>query len=75
MSKVNLTTRPAANVKLSDFCVFANINDFLEVTEWSNCEGVDINIETKTKSINFRLTFGELKAINKCVKAIQNDTN
>ena len=35
-------------------------NDFIEVTEWSNGEGISITINMNT----FELTFGQLDAIN-----------
>lgn len=46
-------------------------NDFVEVTEWANGEGYDVNIcvNGNIKSIN--LTQGELEAINYLVKTLE----
>lgn len=45
---------------LNKFDYLAKEHSFIEVTEWSNGEGWDINIDDKI----FQLTTGELKAIN-----------
>lgn len=45
-------------------------NAFIEVTEWSNGEGYDINIETKNGSKLISLTNGELEAINYLTKTL-----
>jgi hypothetical protein len=34
-------------------------NDYMEVTEWSNGEGWDININRKNGDERFSLTYGE----------------
>ena len=42
-------------------------DDFIEVTEWSNGEGISITINTTT----FELTFGQLDAINYLSQALR----
>lgn len=52
---------------LKKYCYHAKDNDFIEVTEWSNGEGVDIQISDK-KTIS--LTRGELDAITYLVMTL-----
>ena len=42
-------------------------NDFIEVTEWFNGEGISVTINTTT----FELTFGQLDAINYLSQALK----
>ena len=42
-------------------------DDFIEVTEWSNREGISITINMNT----FELTFGQLDAINYLSQALK----
>lgn len=46
-------------------------NDFIEVTEWTNGEGWDINIGHKNRDQIIQLTRGELDAINYLTKALK----
>ena len=54
--------RKSVHDKLSKYDYLSNRNsdDFTEVTEWANGEGISITINMKT----FELTFGQLDAIN-----------
>lgn len=45
-----------------------NESDYISVTEWSNGEGYDIDLNGKQ---SIRLTSGELDAINYLVKTIE----
>jgi hypothetical protein len=47
-----------------DYLVSKEDKAFIEVTEWSNKEGIDISIERENESKLFSLTYGELDAIN-----------
>lgn len=42
-------------------------DDFIEVTEWANGEGISVTINTTT----FELTFGQLDAINYLSQALK----
>ena len=48
-------------IDLKDYCHFAKEGDMMEITEWSNGEGVDVVINSSTDrgKIEFNLTFGE----------------
>ena len=54
-------------IDLKDYCHFAKEDDMMEITEWSNGEGVDVVINSSTDrgKIEFNLTFGEWD----CLKA------
>ena len=66
-------TRKAINDDLSkyDYLLNKDEHSFIEVTEWTNGEGFDIVIETKTKSKLISLTIGELEAINYLTKSLE----
>ena len=66
-------TRKAINDDLSKYDYLLNKDDhsFIEVTEWTNGEGFDITIETKTGSKLISLTIGELEAINYLTKSLE----
>ena len=48
---------------------FAEEHDFIEITEWNNGEGFDVEINSKL-STRFQLTFGEYDALKKIVKKL-----
>lgn len=74
--KQNMETvkRKSVNDKLSKYDYLSNPNgeDYIEVTEWSNGEGVTVHINSN-KTID--LTYGELDAINYLSKTIQYDVD
>lgn len=59
--------RKAINDYLRRFDYLAKEDDFIEVTEWSNGEGISITINMNT----FELTFGQLDAINYLSQALR----
>ena len=52
------------NLNKYDYLINKDDKAFIEVTEWSNKEGIDISIERENESKLFSLTYGELAAIN-----------
>ena len=77
---VELVDRKSAFVELKDFCVFSmgvrkGKGDFIEVTEWSNNEGIDIEIYDGDGKHKFRLTHGQFDALKACVEEINNAYN
>jgi hypothetical protein len=48
-----------------------DMGDFLEVTEWTNGEGYDICILDVAGEKQFHLTWGQFRALKKCIKAIE----
>ena len=57
-----------SNLKKYDF--IAGEDDFIEVTEWKNGEGFDVDIVGKL-STRFQLTWGEYTALRKLVKKLE----
>lgn len=62
--------RKAVFSGLEKYDHLANENDFIEVTEWYNGEGFDVEIVGRL-STRFQLTWGEFDALKKCIKEIQ----
>ena len=75
--KIETSKRKASFANLSDFCIHSmgperkDKGDFLEVTEWTNREGYDIHISDISGERQFYLTWGQVKALKKCIKAIE----
>lgn len=57
---IEVTTRKAKFTNLKPYCHHSKEHDYMEVTEWSNGEGLDININDKK---HISLTWGELEAL------------
>lgn len=57
-----------ANDNLKAYDYLAKEDDYIVVTEWINGEGYDIDLNGKQL---FRLTAGELEAINYLVKTLE----
>lgn len=55
---------------LKKFDIFAKDSDFIEVTEWYNGEGFDVEISSSLPE-RFQLTWGEYKALKKLVKELE----
>lgn len=60
-------SRDAVATEMSEFCALADKNDMLEVTHWANGEGFDVSVLSVDGERNFSMSWGELRAINKCV--------
>jgi len=58
----------SSNLKKYDF--IAGKDDFIEVTEWENGEGFDVDIVSKV-SERFQLTWGEYTALKKLVLKLE----
>jgi hypothetical protein len=52
--------RKARFTKLKPYCIFASDEDFIEICEWKNGEGIDVTLNNKNI---FSLTYGELEAL------------
>lgn len=55
--------------KLSKYDIFANKDDYIEIIEWKNGEGFDVEIFSK--QINrFQLTWGQYKLLTKMINKL-----
>ena len=75
MAKKNIKVnkRAAVFANLSLYCPHADKSDFAEVTEWTNGEGIDINV-CSVKVLGNRtitLTYGEFDAVKDLVKILE----
>ena len=61
--------RRSVYAKLQQFEHCAKESDFIEVTQWSNGEGWDINISSYGDKL-FQLSWGELDAIKALIKKL-----
>lgn len=61
--------RKSVHDKLSKYDYLSNRNsdDFIEVTEWANGEGITVTIKENT----YELTYGQLDAINYLSQALR----
>lgn len=61
--------RKSVHDKLSKYDYFSNndSDDFIEVTEWANGEGITVTIKENT----YELTYGQLDAINYLSQALR----
>ena len=55
--------RNATFQELQEYCNFSGKDDYIELTEWHNGEGFDVDISSKFENKQFRLTWGEFEAI------------
>lgn len=71
---IKIKKRTAGWTQLKDWCNFSfqEETDFIEVTEWLNKEGFDVEVDTKhsMKNFRFQLTYGQFDALKKIVKEI-----
>lgn len=65
---MELNSRKSINDNLKKYCYFAKDDDYIEITEWTNGEGWDIDINEHKK---ISLTTGELEAINYLTKSLE----
>ena len=50
---MKIYNRKSITDELSKYCTFAKENDFIEVTEWTNGEGIDITIHSNGQDKSF----------------------
>jgi len=62
--------RKAVFSELKEYCVLAKDHDFIEITEWKNGEGFDINVSSTLGNQIISLTDGEFRLIKKMIKQL-----
>jgi hypothetical protein len=60
---VKKNTRTAVFESLGAYCCMAKDDDFMEVTHWTNGEGVDVHISRGKTFERFSLTYGEFELL------------
>lgn len=61
------SNRKAIFTELEEYCHLVKEHDFMEITEWSNAEGVDVDISRHYGNDRFSLSWGEFKALQHLV--------
>lgn len=64
---MKIYNKKSASDDLKKYDYLSKEDDFIEVTEWFNGEGISVTINTTT----FELTFGQLDAINYLSQALK----
>lgn len=70
VSTMKIENRKSIHDNLRKYDILAQEDDFIEVTEWTNSEGIDITIGNRPV---ISLTYGELEAINYLSKTLEYD--
>lgn len=70
--EVGQMERRALFAELKQWCAgYGKEHDYIEVTEWANGEGFDVDIETDQRQ-RFQLTFGQWEALKHLINKIEN---
>jgi hypothetical protein len=71
--EVNEYQRNSIFAKLKQYCTFSfnKDSDYIEVTEWANGDGFDVDIETSQRQ-RFQLSWGQYKALKNLINNIKN---
>ena len=65
-------TRKSIFNNLKDYdCLCNDEHAFIEITEWTNGEGYDITIDSKSKYVIMSLTEGEINAITHLISCLR----
>lgn len=65
---MKINTRKSVSDNLKKYDYLAKDGEFIEVIEWTNGEGIDVQISEKPV---ISITYGELEAINYLTKSLQ----
>ena len=60
--------RKTAFAELKGYDGFAKNDDFIEVTEWFNMEGFDVNLSTQHGNQRMSFTWGEYEALKDIIR-------
>ena len=66
---MKVVNRKSVFCETKDYCHFAKDDNYIEVTEWSNGEGIDISVED-VEFRTFSITHGQFELIKKLVKKL-----
>ena len=70
--EVDNYVRNSVFAQLKQWCFgYGKEHDYIEVTEWANGEGFDVDIETDQRQ-RFQLTWGQYEALKHLVNKIEN---
>jgi len=55
---------------IGEACVLSSPDDYMEITEWTNKDGFDIDINSKGGNQKISITYGEFRLLKFMVKNI-----
>ena len=68
---MEINNKKSVFTKLKPFCIYSiQKEDFMEVTEWVNGEGITVTINDNLGNRHFDLTHGQIDALKKCIKTL-----
>jgi hypothetical protein len=67
--QIDSYARNAAFAETKQFCYLSKEHDYIEITEWHNGEGWDINLSGSTEQ-TIAITHGQFDAIKKLIKQL-----
>ena len=70
MKELEKYNRKAVFCHLKDYDFASKEHSYIEITEWKNGEGIDINAYNYTDR-NVSLSYGEFKLIKKLIKQLE----
>lgn len=71
--KIDKYERNSVFAELEQWCKgYGREHDYIEVTEWYNGEGFDVDIETSQRQ-RFQLTWGQYEALKYLVSKLENN--
>jgi hypothetical protein len=68
-SSIEKYDRPAVFHELKHYCNLSKDHDFIEICEWYNGEGFDVEISGRP-GCRFQLTWGQFEALNTLIKEL-----
>lgn len=70
--EIDTYQRRSEFASLKQWCFgYGREDDYIEVTEWANGEGFDVDIETSQRQ-RFQLTWGQYEALKALINKIEN---
>ena len=61
--------------EIGEYCHLSGEHSFIEISQWANLEGFDININDKLGNRTIPITYGQYKLIKKLVKFLDKQEN
>ena len=65
-----ISTRPSIHSSLTDYCYLSKEHGYIEITEWTNGDGFDIDLSSHEEQY-MRMTWGQFKLLKKLVKKLE----
>ena len=62
--------RKAVFSEVKDYCHLSKPFDYVEVIQWNNGEGFDVDMSTSQGNETLRITYGQWRLLKKLVKAL-----